>query len=134
MAAISRNVLVLVFLVLLAGCSTTPKTNTKTVKDGSWVGYTETGIASYYADKHQNRKTANGETYRHDLKTAAHKELPFGSVVEVTNLANGKSVVVAINDRGPFVRGRIIDLSKSAFSSIGSLSSGLLDVRIEVVK
>lgn len=94
----------------------------------------ETGKASYYADVFQNRKTANGERYRHDVLTAAHRTVPFGTRVRVTNLDNGKSVVVRINDRGPFVRGRVIDLSKSAFSSIGRLSDGLLDVRIQVLK
>ncbi|WP_373498879.1 septal ring lytic transglycosylase RlpA family protein, partial [Desulfococcus sp.] len=97
-------------------------------------GYTESGRASYYADKHQNRKTASGEIYKHNLKTAAHKKLPFGSTVKVKNIKNGKSIIVKINDRGPFVKGRIIDLSKSAFRSIGSASSGLIDVKIEVVR
>ncbi len=94
---------------------------------------TQSGKASFYADKFQNRKTANGERYKHELKTAAHKKLPFGSIVQVTNIKNGKSVLVRINDRGPFVKGRIIDLSKSAFESIGHTSSGLLHVRVEPV-
>jgi len=101
---------------------------------GNWAGFEESGKASYYADKHQNMRTASGEPYRHDLDTAAHKKLPFGSIVRVTNTANGKSVTVRINDRGPFVRGRVIDLSKSAFSRIGNLSSGLLNVDIEVIR
>ena len=94
----------------------------------------ETGKASYYADVFQNRKTANGERYRHDVLTAAHRTLPFGTRVRVTNLDNGKSVVVRINDRGPFVRGRVIDLSKSAFSSIGRVRDGLLPVRLQVLR
>lgn len=120
---------VLVLLSSLAGCS-----SLHTAEDGNKVGFTESGQASFYGDKHQNRKTASGERYQHKLKTAAHKKLPFGSSVKVTNVANGKSVIVKINDRGPFVRGRIIDLSKSAFSSIGNTSSGLIDVKIEVIK
>ena len=117
------------FVCMLAGCSTVqPGT------DGNWIGYKEAGQASFYADKFQNRKTASGELYRHDLKTAAHKKLPFGSKVKVTNTVNGKSIIVRVNDRGPFVKGRIIDLSKSAFSSIGSTSSGLVNVKIEVVR
>lgn len=92
------------------------------------------GSSFLYGDKHQNKQTASGELYKHKLKTAAHKKLPFGSSVKVTNVNNGKSVIVRINDRGPFVRGRIIDLSKSAFSSIGNTSSGLIDVKIEVIK
>ncbi len=101
---------------------------------GSWVGFTETGQASYYADKLQNRKTASGAIYKHEHHTAAHKKLPFGSTVEVTNIKNGKSVIVKVNDRGPFVKGRIIDLSKSAFRIIGSRSLGLINVRIEVLR
>lgn len=108
------------------GCSTN--------SPGASRGYTESGQASYYADKYENRKTASGELYRHNLKTAAHKKLPFGSKVKVTNVANGKSVIVKINDRGPFVRGRVIDLSKSAFNSIGKTSSGLIKVKIVSVK
>ncbi|GCF91195.1 RplA family protein [Shewanella sp. M-Br] len=106
----------------------------QTGENGNWVGFTESGQASFYGDKHQNKQTASGEFYKHKLKTAAHKKLPFGSSVKVTNVDNGKSVIVKINDRGPFVRGRIIDLSKSAFSSIGNTSSGLIDVKIEVIK
>ncbi|MDT3334291.1 septal ring lytic transglycosylase RlpA family protein [Shewanella sp. SP1S1-7] len=120
---------VLALLSFLAGCS-----SMQTGENGNWVGFTESGKASFYGDKHQNKQTASGELYKHKLKTAAHKKLPFGSSVKVTNVDNGKSVIVKINDRGPFVRGRIIDLSKSAFSSIGNTSSGLIDVKIEVIK
>ncbi|GAB6907715.1 Rare lipoprotein A [Desulfosarcina cetonica] len=119
----------LLFLCILTGCSTV-----QTGAGGNWIGFTESGKASYYADKHQNRKTASGELYKHDLKTAAHKRLPFGSNVKVTNIKNGKSVIVKINDRGPFVKGRIIDLSKSAFRTIGNTSSGLISVKIEVLR
>lgn len=120
---------VFAFCCLLAGCSALQPGS-----GGGQAGYTESGQASFYADMHQNRKTASGELYQHGLSTAAHRTLPFGSIVKVTNIQNGKSVTVKINDRGPFVRGRIIDLSKSAFSSIGSTSAGLLRVRIEVIR
>ena len=116
-------------LLSLIGCSTVQPSHKN--KDG--LGYSESGIASYYADKHQNLKTASGERYRHDLKTAAHKTLPFGVNVKVTNLENSKSVIVKVNDRGPFVKGRIMDLSKSAFMAISQPNQGLLKVRIEVV-
>lgn len=110
-----------------------------TLTSRSWTGlmrnrHKEAGQASYYADRFQNRKTASGEPYKAGRKTAAHRTLPFGSQVKVTNLQNGKSVVVRINDRGPFVRGRVIDLSRSAFASIGDTRAGLLKVRIEVVR
>lgn len=124
---IFKTLLSLVFLCMI-GCSTVKPTN-----KNNWVGYTQSGLASYYGDKHQNKKTANGELYQHALKTAAHKKLPFGTQVKVTNTNNGKSVLVKINDRGPFVRGRIIDLSKSAFNDIGNTSEGLVTVNIEVV-
>ena len=70
----------------------------------------------------------------HSSNTAAHKKLPFGTKVKVTNIKNGKSVIVKINDRGPFVKGRIIDLTRSAFNSIGDLNSGIISVEIEVIK
>jgi rare lipoprotein A len=91
---------------------------------------TETGKASYYADKFQGRKTANGETFKQSKKTAAHKTLPFGTMVKVKNLANGRSVKVRINDRGPFVKGRTIDLSKRAAKKINLVNAGVADVEI----
>lgn len=124
----TRTLLILACFCLLAACSTTQQ------PDGSGVGFIESGQASFYGDKHQNEKTASGEIYLHELNTAAHRTLPFGSSVKVTNIGNGKSVVVKINDRGPFVKGRIIDLSKSTFSSIGNTSAGLIDVTIEVIQ
>src|SRR5690554_1925818 len=125
-----KTLFLLLCIAILAGCSSAPLSG----NTGKWAGHKESGQASYYADKFQNRKTANGELYKAGRKTAAHRTLPFGSKVKVTNVRNGKSVVVRINDRGPFVRGRIIDLSRSAFSSIGDISAGLLSVRIEVVR
>lgn len=92
----------------------------------------ETGVASYYGSESGSR-TANGEHFNPGGLTAAHRHLPFGCRVRVTNLANGRSVVVRINDRGPFVRGRIIDLSNGAASAIGMLHSGTARVRIEVL-
>lgn len=126
--ALQRLLLAFVSIAIVGCSSLQPRTPEE------WIGYTDTGEASYYANKHQQRKTASGELYRHELKTAAHREMPFGSKVKVTNVANGKSVVVRVNDRGPFVRGRIIDLSKSAFSSIANPAVGIIDVRIEVIR
>jgi peptidoglycan lytic transglycosylase len=95
--------------------------------------YIETGIASFYADKFEGRKTANGEIYYHVKKTAAHQKLPFGSIVKVTNIENKKFVVVRINDRGPFIDNRIIDLSKSAASELGIVKKGLAKVELELI-
>ncbi len=115
--------------LLLAACSSQPQAG----EDGSVRGYTQTGLASYYADRYHNKRTASGELHKRGGNTAAHMTLPFGTQVKVTNLANGKSVVVRVNDRGNFARGRIIDLSRAAFSAIGNPRSGLIKVRIEVL-
>ena len=72
--------------------------------------------------------------YHKDLLTAAHRTIPFGTKVKVTNLQNGKTVVVKINDRGPFIKGRIIDLSRRAMETLGGLSTGIIDVKIEIVQ
>jgi len=93
----------------------------------------ETGKASFYADKFQSRRTASGEIFDQRAKTAAHRRLPFGTRVKVTNKRNKKSVIVTINDRGPFVKSRIIDLSKSAFQRIGSTRHGILDVELQII-
>ncbi len=97
-------------------------------------GSVEEGEASYYAHKYHGRTTANGETYDENKMTAAHKTLPFGTTVRVTNLANGKKVVVRINDRGPFIKGRIIDLSYKAAGELDYISRGVVKVRVEVLK
>ncbi|MDH5474415.1 MAG: septal ring lytic transglycosylase RlpA family protein [Cyclobacteriaceae bacterium] len=94
---------------------------------------TQTGKASYYADKFEGRTTANGEKYKHTKLTAAHRLLPFGTVVKVTNIKNGKSVEVRVNDRGPFVNGRIIDLSKMAAERLDFIHDGITEVKVEVV-
>lgn len=93
----------------------------------------EYGKASYYADHFQGRKTASGELYHPDSLTAAHKTLKFGTLVKVENIKNGKSVIVKINDRGPFVEGRIIDLSRSAMKKLDGLEKGIIEVKIEPV-
>jgi rare lipoprotein A len=95
---------------------------------------TQAGKASYYADKFQGRKTANGETFRQNRMTAAHQTLPFGTKVKVTNLSNGRTVKVRVNDRGPFVAGRIIDLSKKAARKLGMTQAGVANVKIKYKK
>jgi rare lipoprotein A len=92
--------------------------------------FKQTGIASFYADKFEGRTTANGEKYRHSKLTAAHKTLPFGTIVRVKNLENDKEVTVRVNDRGPFVEGRIIDLSKSAAEKLDFINKGIVKVEI----
>lgn len=95
-------------------------------------GFKQSGIASWYGPGFHGKTTANGETYDMEAMTAAHKQLPFGSIVEVHNRDNGRKTRVRINDRGPFVRGRIIDLSKAAARDIGMLGPGTARVRIRV--
>lgn len=92
------------------------------------------GTASYYADKFHNRKTASGERYHKDSLTAAHKTLPFGTLVKVTNPTTKKSVIVRINDRGPMPNGRIIDLSKAAAKEIDMMKAGIVKVEVEILK
>lgn len=94
----------------------------------------ESGIASYYADKHHGQLTANGETFDMNALTAAHKTLPFGTKLKVTSLANNRSVMVRVNDRGPFVKGRIIDLSLGAAKELQMVQSGLAEVKLEIIK
>jgi rare lipoprotein A len=97
------------------------------------VAQIQKGTASFYADKFEGKQTASGEKYKHKKLTAAHKSLPFGTIVKVTNLDNGLSVEVRINDRGPFVENRIIDLSRSAAEKLKFINQGLDEVQIEVI-
>lgn len=97
-------------------------------------GYTENGKASYYANSLRGNKMANGQRYRPGKRTAAHKKLPFGTKVKVTNPSNGKSVKVRITDRGPFVAGRIIDLSMSAARKLDMEKAGVVPVQMKVLK
>lgn len=96
--------------------------------------YSETGLASWYGEPFHGRKTANGAVYDMNQLTAAHKTLPMPTDVRVTNLENGRSLVVTVNDRGPFVHGRIIDLSRRSAQLLGVIRNGTAKVRVEVVK
>jgi len=98
------------------------------------VLYTETGLASWYGPPYHNRKAANGEVYDMNQPTAAHRTLPFGSIVRVTNMATGAATIVRINDRGPFVEGRVIDLSLAAAKAVDVWRPGVAKVRLEVLE
>ena len=106
--------------------------------NGQWFypavnyGYDEIGIASWYGPNFHGKKTANGEVFNQNAVSAAHKTLPIPSIVIVTNLENNKKLEIRINDRGPFVRGRIIDLSKKAAEILGVLKGGTAKVRVEI--
>lgn len=92
------------------------------------------GKASYYADSLQGKRTASGVGYDKTALTAAHRTLPFGTRVRVTNLGNGKSVEVIVNDRGPHAKGRIIDVSRAAAAKLGIIDAGVARVRVEVIE
>jgi rare lipoprotein A len=114
-----------VALLLLAGCAS---------QDDSTIdphGYDETGVASFYGSAHQGNRTASGERFdQHDL-TAAHRRLPFGARVKITNLNNDRSVVVRVNDRGPHTRNRLIDVSRAAAEQLGMIGAGTAKVRVQ---
>jgi rare lipoprotein A len=99
----------------------------------SSVAQVQSGKASFYADKFQGSRTASGEKYKRTKLTAAHKTLPLGTKVKVTNVDNKKSVIVTINDRGPYVEGRIIDVSGAAAEQLGFVNQGIAEVTVEVV-
>ncbi len=119
-------------MVALAGaCARNPAPSTMAVVEQGWK---EVGEASWYGPGFHGNRTASGEVYDMEAMTAAHRRLPFGARVLVVNLDNGRETQVRINDRGPFARNRIIDLSRAAARDIGMLGSGTARVRIEVIK
>jgi rare lipoprotein A len=130
-----------IILVLVAAVLLTPSGGCLKRRESAGVGAStrirgkaEVGLASYYGAEAHGGPTASGETFNMYGMTAAHKTLPLGVEVKVTNLENGKSVVVRINDRGPFIEGRIIDLSYAAAKKIDMLDEGVVQVKLEVLK
>jgi rare lipoprotein A len=129
-------------LLLVAGCASSPRftrsrsTETTSKDETSPAKSLKTivGVASYYAEDFNGKKTANGEVYDMYKMTAAHRSFPFNTKVKVTNLENKRSIVVRINDRGPFKLDRIIDLSLAAATQLGMKGSGTAKVRLEVVE
>lgn len=132
----SKKKLQLIFtaliLTLLAGCTSTSAVGSSKTKEYA-KSHSLTGQASWYGKQFHGKLTASGETYNMYNFTAAHKTLPFGTVVRVTNTANNKSVDVKINDRGPYVSGRVIDLSYKSFAQIGNTTKGTVPVKIEII-
>ncbi|MCM3875598.1 MAG: septal ring lytic transglycosylase RlpA family protein [Thermoanaerobaculia bacterium] len=118
----------LLILFLLTACSSQPPAKTAATSSGG-----EKGLASWYGKEFDGLPTASGETFRPEKVSAAHRTLPLGTVVDVTNERNGRTVRVRINDRGPFVAGRIVDLSKAAAQEIGSVGDGVVPVTLRVV-
>jgi peptidoglycan lytic transglycosylase len=133
-----KLLLVIITAISLIGCSSTPKKAVSYPKSHVQnskfkVGRTVKGRASWYGDYFHGKKTASGEKYNMYNLTAASKTLPFGTIVRVKNLDNGKSVKVKINDRGPYVQGRMIDLSRAAFKKIAPLGAGVLKVEVTIL-
>jgi rare lipoprotein A len=117
-----------VAVVLLGACSWTPKGQAEFD-----VGIRDRGIASWYGGQFHGRQAANGELFDMEALTAAHRTMPLGSVVRVVNLSNGKHLHVRITDRGPYVNGRILDLSRAAAMQLGMERGGLAHVQVEIV-
>jgi rare lipoprotein A len=111
-----------------------PKPESIEVERPSEKRKTIRGMASFYGSRFQGKTTASGEVFDKDALTAAHRTLPFGTRLKVKNIENGKSVVVRINDRGPFVKGRVLDLSKEAARQLGILVDGVVQVEAEVLQ
>ena len=130
----ARRLLLPLALFLAAACSSRPTPGPRTSEQVQ-PGWTEEGLASWYGGKDgfDGKPTASGEIYDSSLLTAAHRTLPLGTILDVTNLQKGKTVRVRVNDRGPFVRGRIIDLSRAAAREIELIGPGVGEVRLTIV-
>jgi rare lipoprotein A len=138
MTVSARLAAVLVVAAIIAGCATLRETPPPSVpgglpasKDPGEPG--QTGDASWYGEPHHGRRTASGETFDMNERTAAHRTLPMGTRLLVTNLETGRTVVVRVNDRGPDVAGRIIDLSYAAARELDAVGDGVVRVRIRVL-
>ena len=135
----NKKILLLFSFIFIASCSANVQ-YTKSRQDSVlqqkkyFSGQILKGRSSYYADKFHGKKTANGETFDMHKLTAAHRYLPFGTILNVINLANNKSVRVRVNDRGPFVGDRILDLSYGAAKKIGMISTGVADVKVKIIR
>ena len=140
---------VLIFLMILSGCSNSPRYRTGPVKTSgkksistpslktkSNVEHRKVmkGVSSFYAEDFHGKLTANGEVYDMYGLTAAHKTLPLNTIVRVTNLVNNKSLILRINDRGPYVKGRILDCSYGAAKKLDFIVQGTTDVKVEVIE
>ena len=145
----SKFLFALIFLMTLSGCSNSPRYRTGPVKSSgkksisppslktkSNVKHRKVmkGISSFYAEDFHGKLTANGEVYDMYGLTAAHKTLPLNTIVRVTNLVNNKSLILRINDRGPYVKGRILDCSYGAAKKLDFIVQGTTDVKIEVIE
>ena len=125
------------YSVFLSGMAVVASSTMATAEPGSAASYTaaasvQSGKASWYGPGFHGRRTANGERFNTNAYTAAHKTLPFGTKLKVTNLRNGKSVKVVVNDRGPFTGGRVLDVSRGAARHLGMIASGTAKVKVQL--
>lgn len=125
---------ILILMTLSASSVFGDKASSLTTPITQKVSAAETGTASYYGIPYHGRQTASGEVYDMNELTAAHPRLAFGTRVKVTDLTTNRSVIVRINDRGPFVKGRIIDLSQAAATELQMIRRGLTEVKLEIVQ
>jgi rare lipoprotein A len=135
-AASPGGVILVAAALLLAACGGGPRP--RPAKEappprGVAAGKVERGLATWYGGRFHGRKTASGERFNQHAMTAAHKTLPMGTRVRVTNQRTGRSVVVRINDRGPYAKGRIIDVSRAAAEVLGMVRAGVVPVTVEVL-
>ena len=121
---VKRGILLIIMMISTLGIYSFNNYNAEDAK---------TSFASFYHDKFNGRKTASGEIFSNSKMTAANRTLPFGTMLKVTNLRTGKSVVVEVNDRGPFHSSRALDLSKAAFNAIGNSARGTMPVEYEII-
>jgi rare lipoprotein A len=128
---VSRRLLVLALSVLLAACASPRAASIAPV--APVVGAEQRGLASWYGHPYHGRRTASGEVYDMHRMTAAHRTLPFGTWIEVENLNNGRAVKVRVNDRGPFVDGRVVDVSRGAAVKVDGIAAGVFPARLRVV-
>jgi len=126
-------------LLTFGACATAPHQSSSTprveptIPSPETSSYRATGVASWYGGKFHGRRTASGSRFNQNALTCAHRTLPFGSQLKVTNIANGKSVLVQVNDRGPAIRSRLIDLSKAAAKELDFIKRGTTQVQLELI-
>jgi rare lipoprotein A len=123
--------LLLIALCLVPACASTRPVRPQAVLPD---GFIQEGIASYYGSDHHGRRTASGTVFNEHQLTAAHRTLPFGTQVRVTNLDNGRHIVLVVTDRGPFRKGRVIDVTSRAARDLGFLRAGVARVRVEAIR
>ncbi|MFC1550167.1 septal ring lytic transglycosylase RlpA family protein [Candidatus Neomarinimicrobiota bacterium] len=139
--SILSHILLIILTIIMIGCTNAPRYTTPDHRGKiskavplSKVGMTQRGISSYYAEKFHGKLTASGEVYDMYGISAAHQTLPLNTIIRVTNLENKKSIILRINDRGPFVKNRILDCSYGAALKLGFVKKGTTKVKIEVIE